>query len=79
MIPVAEEIFRQQAERLGKTWPMNFADNALMFRSGNPKPKGSAEEILAALNKAATPARAAPELPAAALRKAATGLNKALV
>lgn len=48
VVPVAEEIFRQQAERLGKTWPMNFADNALMFRSGNPKPKGSAEEILAA-------------------------------
>lgn len=47
LVPVAEEIYREQAQRLGKTYPMSFADNALQFRSGNPKPQGTPEEILA--------------------------------
>lgn len=47
LVPVADGIYRRQAERLGKTYPMSFADNALQFRSGNPKPQGSAEDILA--------------------------------
>ena len=46
LVPVADAIYRAQAERLGKTYPMSFADNALMFRSGNPRPCGSAEDIL---------------------------------
>ena len=46
LVPVADAIYRDQAERLGKTYPMSFADNALMFRSGNPRPAGSAEDIL---------------------------------
>ena len=46
LVPVADAIYRAQAERLGKTYPMSFADNALMFRSGNPRPAGSAEDIL---------------------------------
>ena len=33
LVPVAEEIYRTQAKRLGKEYPMNFADNALTFRS----------------------------------------------
>lgn len=45
-MPVAEEIYRAQAKRLGKDYPMNFADNALTFRSGNPRPVGNPEEIL---------------------------------
>lgn len=48
LVPVADEIYRRQAERLGKEYPMSFADNALMFRSGNPRPVGTADEILAA-------------------------------
>ena len=48
LVPVADRIFRDQAERLGKEYPMSFADNALEFRSGNPKPQGSPEEILMA-------------------------------
>ncbi|MBQ8075834.1 MAG: M3 family oligoendopeptidase [Oscillospiraceae bacterium] len=48
VVPVAEQVFRRQAERLGKEYPMNYADNALEFRSGNPRPAGSPEEILAA-------------------------------
>lgn len=47
LVPVADEIYRQQAKRLGKAYPMSFADNALAFRSGNPKPCGDADAILA--------------------------------
>ena len=47
LVPVADRIYRKQAARLGKTYPMSFADNALQFRSGNPKPCGTPEEILA--------------------------------
>ncbi len=46
LAPVADEICREQAKRLGKTYPLSFADNALQFRSGNPKPVGTPEEIL---------------------------------
>ncbi len=48
VVPAAELVYRQQAERLGKTYPMSFADNELSFRTGNPKPKGEPDEILAA-------------------------------
>ncbi|MBQ3276396.1 MAG: M3 family oligoendopeptidase [Oscillospiraceae bacterium] len=47
LVPVADGIYRTQAKRLGKEYPMSFADNALMFRSGNPRPCGSADDILA--------------------------------
>jgi len=46
LVPVADQIYREQAKRLGKAYPMSFADNALEFRSGNPKPFGTPEEIL---------------------------------
>ena len=46
IVPIADSIYRRQAERLGKTYPMSFADNALEFRSGNPKPFGTAQDIL---------------------------------
>lgn len=47
LVPVADEIYRVQAKRLCKEYPMSFADNALMFRSGNPKPAGDADAIIA--------------------------------
>ena len=47
LVPVADSIYRVQAERLGKSYPMSFADNALEFRSGNPRPAGTPDEILA--------------------------------
>ena len=47
LVPVADSIYREQARRLGKQYPMNAADNALMFRSGNPKPCGDADAIVA--------------------------------
>lgn len=46
LVPVADRVYRRQAKRLGKEYPMSFADNALTFRSGNAKPFGTAEQIL---------------------------------
>ena len=37
---------RKQAERLGKPYPLSFADAALEFRSGNPRPVGTPDDIL---------------------------------
>jgi len=48
VVPVAAKVFERQAVRLGKSYPMSFADNALEFRSGNPTPYGSADDILKA-------------------------------
>lgn len=47
LVPVADSIYREQAKRLGKEYPMSFADNALEFRSGNPRPAGDPDAILA--------------------------------
>ena len=47
LVPVADSIYREQARRLGKEYPMSYADNALQFRSGNPRPEGTADDILA--------------------------------
>ena len=47
LVPVADKICRDQAKRLGVSYPMSYADQALMFRSGNPKPVGSADDIVA--------------------------------
>lgn len=47
LVPIAADIFREQAKRLGKSYPLSFADAALTFRSGNPKPYGTADDILA--------------------------------
>lgn len=51
LVPVADRLFRDQAKRLGKEYPMSFADNELEFRSGNPAPQGNPEEILQAGKK----------------------------
>ena len=48
IVPLADQVFRRQAQRLGKAYPMGYADNALDFRSGNAKPCGGPEDILAA-------------------------------
>lgn len=51
LVPVADSIYREQAKRLGKEYPMSFADNVLAFRSGNPKPQGTPDDILMAGKK----------------------------
>ncbi|MBR0140171.1 MAG: M3 family oligoendopeptidase [Firmicutes bacterium] len=47
LVPLADGIYREQAERLGVPYPLSFSDAALEFRSGNPRPCGSADDILA--------------------------------
>ena len=47
LVPVADAIYRAQAKRLGKEYPLSFADAALEFRSGNPRPCGLADDIVA--------------------------------
>ena len=47
LVPVADSIMRERAKRIGKPYPLSFADAALNFRSGNPKPAGTPEDILA--------------------------------
>ncbi len=51
VVPVADRLFREQAERLGVAYPLSYADTAPMFLSGNPKPRGTADDILAAGKK----------------------------
>ncbi len=46
LVPVADSIMREQAKRLGKSYPLSFADAALSFRSGNPRPAGTPDDIL---------------------------------
>ena len=47
LVPVADKIYREQARRLGVEYPLSFADAALEFRSGNPRPAGGPDDILA--------------------------------
>ena len=47
LVPVAKKLYIRQAQMQGREFPMNFADNALAFRSGNPKPVGDPAQILA--------------------------------
>ena len=51
IVPVAERLYREQAERTGLEYPLTFADAALRFRDGNPKPQGSAKDILKTAKK----------------------------
>ncbi len=51
LVPVADKIYRAQAKRLGVAYPLSFADAALEFRSGNPRPVGTPDDILAAGKK----------------------------
>ncbi len=48
VVPLADRIYRAQAERCGVEYPLSFADEALSFRSGNPRPSGTADDILEA-------------------------------
>ena len=50
-VPAADKIYRKQAEKTGCSYPLKYSDTTLKFRSGNPRPKGSPEDILAAGKK----------------------------
>ncbi|MBQ6798601.1 MAG: M3 family oligoendopeptidase [Oscillospiraceae bacterium] len=47
VVPVAKKIYLRQAQRQGREFPLNFADKDLSFRSGNPRPVGTPEEVVA--------------------------------
>ncbi len=47
LVPVVKKLYIRQAQRQGREFPLNFADKDLAFRSGNPKPAGDPEQILA--------------------------------
>ena len=51
VVPIAERITREQAKRIGKPYPLSFADETLFYRSGNPRPVGTADDILAEAKK----------------------------
>lgn len=46
VVPVADTLKRAQADLIGRPYPLTFADSVLEFRSGNPRPVGTPEEIL---------------------------------
>ena len=46
LVPIAEQVMREQAKRIGKPYPLSFADASLEFRGGNPRPVGTAHDIL---------------------------------
>ena len=46
LVPVAKELYVKQAQRMGFDFPMSFADKPLAFRSGNPTPVGTPQDIL---------------------------------
>ncbi len=46
IVPIADRLYRDQAMRTGLAYPFSFADAALHFRDGNPKPSGTSEDIL---------------------------------
>lgn len=48
VVPLADRLMKKRAETLGVSYPLSFADAALSFRSGNPRPQGSPDDILAA-------------------------------
>ena len=46
LVPVADQVMRAQAKRIGRPYPLSFADQSVEFRSGNPRPVGTARELL---------------------------------
>ena len=46
IVPIADKLYRQQAQRTGLQYPLSFADAALKFRDGNPVPQGNSDDIL---------------------------------
>jgi len=48
VVPLAERLKKEQARRIGRPYPLDYADDALSFRSGNPVPCLDTDGILAA-------------------------------
>lgn len=48
IVPVADRLYREQAERIGVKYPLVYADTAICYKDGNAVPKGTPDEILEA-------------------------------
>ena len=48
VVPLCKRIYMAQAKRMGFEFPLSYADKDLAFRSGNPRPVGNPDDILAA-------------------------------
>ena len=48
VVPLCKRIYMAQAKRMGFEFPLSYADKDLAFRSGNPRPVGTPDDILAA-------------------------------
>ena len=48
VVPAAERIYRARAKRMGFDYPMSYADAIMQFESGNPRPQGGPDDIMAA-------------------------------
>ena len=51
VVPLCKRINMEQAKRMGFEFPLSFADKDLAFRTGNPKPAGGPDDILAAADR----------------------------
>ena len=51
VVPAAEKVYKRVASHLGKTLPIGYTDSAMWYSSGNAKPCGTPEEILASGRK----------------------------
>ena len=47
LVPLAKKLYARQAKRQDRLFPLTYADKDIAFKSGNPKPVGNPEEILA--------------------------------
>ena len=45
IVPVADRLYKEQAQRTNMEYPLSFADSALKFRNGNPCPVGSSDDV----------------------------------
>ncbi|MBQ5333305.1 MAG: M3 family oligoendopeptidase [Oscillospiraceae bacterium] len=48
LVPAADRIYREQAERIGVSYPLKYPDTSVFYRDGNALPKGTPEDILEA-------------------------------
>ncbi len=48
VVPLADALYRKQASRIGVNYPLSYCDTPIEYRDGNAKPKGSADDIIAA-------------------------------
>ncbi len=46
LVPIADKIYKEQAKRMNVSYPMQYSDMSVEFKSGNPNPIGTPEEIL---------------------------------